>query len=125
MNAAKKAIALAKKLHLPLLSMYVIDHSSFHKLFSSNNQYKMMTAESEEQAQKVLNEIEEISNKKNIKVNTMLVHGNPVQKIIKESQENDLIIMGAKGEQSLDTILLGSVSENVIHHSNSTVMIVK
>jgi nucleotide-binding universal stress UspA family protein len=60
-----------------------------------------------------------------IKVKTILIEGMPDDEIIKLANKNDLIIMGSKGHSSLDRILVGSVTEKVLHHSNATVMIVR
>jgi nucleotide-binding universal stress UspA family protein len=54
-----------------------------------------------------------------------MVEGFPAQEIIKEARKNDLIIMGSKGISALNRIFLGGVAEKVIHHSKSTVMIVR
>lgn len=51
--------------------------------------------------------------------------GLPSKEIINIAEKNDLIIMGIKGKSSIDRILIGSVSENVLHHSDSSVMIIR
>ncbi|MFW6121234.1 MAG: universal stress protein, partial [Petrotogales bacterium] len=60
-----------------------------------------------------------------VKVKKKLVEGIPDNEIIKLANKNDLIIMGSKGHSALDRILVGSVSEKVLHHSDATVMIVR
>jgi nucleotide-binding universal stress UspA family protein len=72
-----------------------------------------------------LNEIKKLGKKEGVKIITKIVEGFPDQEIIKLAKKNDLIIMGSKGTSALDRIFLGRVSEKVIHHSPSTVMIVR
>ncbi|MBS3748223.1 MAG: universal stress protein [Candidatus Thermoplasmatota archaeon] len=124
MNAAKKSIFLSKKLDIPLLSIYVVEKRRLLK-FTSSTEYNRWKRETEEEAQKNLNRIEKLASERNVDVKTMVLHGAPSEEIIKQVNKNDLIVMGSKGHSSLDRILLGSVSETVIHHADSTVMIVK
>jgi nucleotide-binding universal stress UspA family protein len=60
-----------------------------------------------------------------VKVKKELVEGTPDDEIIKLANKNDLIIMGCKGHSVFGRILIGSVSEKVLHHSDATVMIVR
>lgn len=124
MNAAKKSIILSKKFDIPLLSIYVVEQRRLLK-FTSSTEYNNWKRETEEEAQKILNQMEELASEENVDVKTMVLHGDPSEEIIKQVNKNDLIVMGSKGHSSLDRILLGSVSETVIHHADSTVMIVK
>ena len=117
MNAAKKSIILSKKLDIPLLSIYVVEKRRLLK-FTYSTDYNSWKRETEEEAQKNLNRIEELASEENVNVNTMVLHGTPSEEIIKQVNKNDLIIMGSKGHSSLDRILLGSVSETVIHHAD-------
>jgi len=43
----------------------------------------------------------------------------------KAARKNDLIVMGSKGMTALDRILIGSVSEKVMHHALCPVLIVR
>lgn len=49
----------------------------------------------------------------------------PDNEIINEGKDNDLIVMGSKGRSAIGSVLVGSVSEKVLHHSKSNVMIVR
>lgn len=124
MNAAKKSIILSERFNIPLVAIYIVEKRKFLKLTSSV-EYNEWKRENEEEAQKILNRIEELASEENVSVNTMLLHGNPSEEIIKQANKDDMIVMGGKGHSTLNQILLGSVSEKVIHHSDSTIMIVK
>ena len=60
-----------------------------------------------------------------VKVRVKIVRGIPYEEIIKEAKKNDLIVMGSKGKSALDRILIGSVSEKVLRHTPSHVMIIR
>ncbi len=53
--------------------------------------------------------------------------GDAVDEIIKFSEEGgfDLIVMGSRGGGAFSRALLGSVSDKVVHHIKSSVLIVK
>lgn len=60
-------------------------------------------------------------------VTTLFKRGDPVNEIVKfaEDGEFDLVIMGSRGLGAFSRTLLGSVSDKVIHHINTSVLIVK
>jgi len=63
----------------------------------------------------------------NVEVDTRLEEGHAVQEIIRVSKEGnfDLIVMGARGISKIREILLGSVSDGIIHHAVCPVLVVK
>ncbi len=60
-------------------------------------------------------------------VETEMLEGRPAEAILKvaESRDVDLIVMGAQGEGSLGSWLLGSQSRKVINHAPCPVLIVR
>ena len=60
-------------------------------------------------------------------VTTSHVSGDAAEKIIKMAEEGnfDLVIMGSRGAGLFTRTLLGSVSDKVVHHVNTSVLIVK
>lgn len=61
------------------------------------------------------------------KVDTLLQVGNPAFKILEVSKNGDydLIIMGSRGLGPFSRAIMGSVSNKVVHHAVSSVLIVK
>jgi nucleotide-binding universal stress UspA family protein len=62
-----------------------------------------------------------------VEVNTLLEEGHTVQEIIRVAREGnfELIVMGARGISHIREILLGSVSDGVMHHVACPVLVVK
>lgn len=79
----------------------------------------------QEKGKSILNEIKELYEDEDLEIQTELVEGVPHNEIINFATSNDLIIMGSKGHSAIERILIGSTSENVLHHSDSSVMIVR
>jgi len=64
---------------------------------------------------------------KGIKLDRKLESGDPARTITQTaSEENyDLIVMGSKGHSAVAQLLLGSVTDHVIHYANRSVLIIK
>jgi len=90
-----------------------------------------VAAKLKEDAQKageqILTEAERTVKEQRIPVKTVLREGDAVREIVAlaEGEKADLIVMGHRGMSKLAEILLGSVSEGVVHKAKCTVVIVK
>ena len=53
--------------------------------------------------------------------------GHPAAQIVRVAQreEVDLIVLGGRGQSVLETLLLGSVSDHVVHHAHCSVLVVR
>lgn len=78
-------------------------------------------------ARKMLEEYEKQAAKNNVPILITMVQGDPAKVIIEIAKEKsyDLIIMGTRGKSSFQELLIGSVSQKVIHHASCPVMIVR
>ncbi len=123
-KAAEKAFSLANKTGLNVLLMHVIQ-VPFSAIPTWNQPQPEWTDVIKKEGHNILNKLKEKGEKNDVKINTKLIEGLPDDEIIKESDENDLIIMGGKGHSAVGRVLIGSVSEKVLHHADSTVMIVR
>ena len=58
---------------------------------------------------------------------TMIEQGHPVKAITRlaEQQQADLIVIGSRGLSDVPAFLLGSISEEVLHHAHCPVLIVR
>jgi nucleotide-binding universal stress UspA family protein len=80
-----------------------------------------------EAGRRVLAEGEQKAKAEKVQVETMLVEGHAVQEIVRAAKEGkfDLIVIGAKGISRIRELLLGSVTDGVIHHAACPVLVVK
>ncbi len=62
-----------------------------------------------------------------VQVEKMLVEGHTVQEIVRVANEGnfDLIVIGARGISHIREMLLGSVTDGVIHHVHCAVLVIK
>lgn len=84
-----------------------------------------------EVAEKILedakNHISEQLNINNININTEILYGSPDSRIVETAEKisADLIIVGSHGYNRWERILLGSVSDSVVHHAPCSVLVVR
>jgi hypothetical protein len=57
-------------------------------------------------------------------VRTKLVHSHPVQALLDEADGAELIVVGSRGRGGFTGMLLGSVSQAVLHHAACPVAVV-
>jgi len=64
---------------------------------------------------------------KTLKIAGKTIQGSPKQVIVEEAESwgADLIVMGSRGLGTWNRLLLGSVSNSVVHHANCSVEIVR
>jgi nucleotide-binding universal stress UspA family protein len=62
-----------------------------------------------------------------VKVKKIVVEGHAVEEIVRvANQENiDLIVIGARGVSHMREMLLGSVTDGVMHHVRCPVLVIK
>lgn len=108
--AASQAIGIAKRCGGSLTVISVA--SSDAKILSAEDYVK---------------EVSELAKKEGIKTDGLAVKGKPYEAIIETSKKKraDLIVVGSHGRTGLDRLLMGSVTERVIGHSESAVLVVR
>lgn len=76
---------------------------------------------------RILADGEQRAKSEKVQVERMLVEGHAVEEIVRVAKEGnfDLIVVGARGLSKIKQMLLGSVSDGVIHHVTCPVLLVK
>lgn len=84
-----------------------------------------------ENADKILEEtlgkVKSIIQNDSLRILTEVLFGSPESRIVEtaEEMEADLIIVGSHGYKSWERLLLGSVSDSVVHHAPCSVLVVR
>ena len=60
-----------------------------------------------------------------VDVRTSVEEGNPAKVLIERSKEADLVVLGSRGHGGFKGMLLGSVSQHLVAHSECPVVIVR
>ncbi|MEK3765673.1 universal stress protein [Solibacillus sp. FSL K6-4121] len=123
-RAAKEAVKIAKLTHETMVTIiFVIDMVKVKTevLHASSNEGLYM-----ERRQKIV-PIEQLFKDEQIKCKVEMIHGSPAPEIIKyaNTQNIDLVVIGSRGLNSLQEMVLGSVSHKVMKRVQCPAMIVK
>ncbi len=83
--------------------------------------------ELKDKAKKMLEEYRIEAAKNNVPIQITIMQGDPAKVIIElaKAKSYDLIIMGTRGRSSFQELLIGSVSQKVMHHASCPVMVVR
>ncbi len=80
-----------------------------------------------EEGEVAIKYIEDMAKKEGLRMEKLIVTGNPAEEILKIAEENsiDLIVMGTLGKSGIEKFLLGSVADKVIRNSTIPVLVVR
>ena len=126
-RALEHAIFLATKIQeAKITALYVIEDPPSFYIYSPKI-IKKLHADYERQYTKILERCKEMADKSGININTVLIEGDPASKIIgySEMEKFDIIIMGSRGMGKFKELIVGSVSNKVLHHAKCSVMLVR
>jgi len=123
--AVEQATAFNATIHLLHVQAPFVD-TSLHNMESSLV-YKDSSPETRKYDQEHLDEAAEKIKSRGISTETTLVDGNPSDEILSYCEANncDILIIGSHGHGALHHIILGGVSEKVLHKSPCPVMVVR
>ncbi len=125
---ARKALSLARdlaKLHGAQLFL-VHAYPSMSDLLGFKD-YSSIATHRIANGQKILDEALEALQGTGIVVETELLEGPTAEAILKvaETRKADLIVLGARGLSPITGLLLGSVSQKILHHAPCPVLVVR
>ncbi len=75
-------------------------------------------------AAEVLDEAERIAAEVGVEVETTMEEGQPVPTIVSYAENFDLVIMGTHGRGGLEKLILGSVTDGVLHRTDKAVLVI-
>ncbi len=125
MDAANNAIDFASEVKAEITFIHVIDIQTLQNIADLSgggiNDLDLLV----EEEKPILNKLKEEAEKRGIKVNTILTHGEPVNIILNEIKEGgfDVIVMGTHGKKGLTRLVLGSIAESVVRQSKIPVLL--
>lgn len=124
LRAAKHAIMLANYLpeaHLEVICVADYDKAKNERLLSESPESLILKRE-----QKMI-PVLELTKEAGVQTKTTMLKGNPSQEIIKyvNLEGIDQLVIGSRGLNTFQEMILGSVSHKVMKHVNCPVTIVK
>ncbi|KUP07864.1 universal stress protein [Bacillus coahuilensis p1.1.43] len=123
-EAARKAGELAQKGNRPLVTIvYVVDiETSKSDVISSHSLTEVHMIRNQR-----MKETQEVLEKMDVLSEIIVLKGNPGAEIVKKAnkEEYEVVVIGSRGLNALQEMVLGSVSHRVAKGANCPVLIVK
>lgn len=115
---------LAERFEATLWLVHAFPHTSD---LLGYNEYDNLVARRKSAGQAILDEARQRFGEVKVVVHEELMEGPAAEAIlaVAETRQADLIVMGTRGLTSLKGLVLGSVSNKVIHHASCPVMLVR
>lgn len=125
MKAAKKGLELAHQLGAEAALIFVVESSKTLGNVDAGITHEQALIVLKKEAEQTLDELAEMYNGNELM--KFMPEGNPEEDILKmaENWKADLLVLGTHGRTGLKHLLMGSVAERVVRHSNIPVMVVR
>jgi nucleotide-binding universal stress UspA family protein len=126
LRALDHAIYLAKKIGADITAMNVIENPPTVYV-ESQKLLNDLLAKFRAESAKILDNCKQIAEKSDVKIGTIIAEGDAASSIVGYAHNEgfDTIIIGMRGLGRFKEMVLGSISNKVLHHAKCTVMIVK
>ncbi|MET3507171.1 universal stress protein [Halalkalibacter oceani] len=122
-RAAEYAANLAQTFSATIMIVYVVDGTTAKTdVLAANSKYEV-----EKKRKDKLAPVMELIEKAGVTYETRFIHGEPGPAIVKFANEGkyDCLVVGSRGLNRLQTMVLGSVSHKVVKRANLPVLVVK
>lgn len=125
-RALKAAIFLSKKLEAKVTALHVIQRAPTVYIHPQK-ELENLLRDYRRQSEQILEKCEAIGNDEGVEVKTTLIEGDVAAKIAQYSEKElfDMIVMGYRGSGRFKKMVLGSVSEKVLHQAKHSVLVVR
>ncbi len=131
-NAVLQGMELAKLVGAKVYVLYVLDKNAYAlptletPIYLGSN-WDVVEETLLQEGKDAIQYAKDVARNKGIDFESVVIEGNPANIILEfaEQKKVNLIIMGTLGKGGLERFLLGSVTDKVIKHSKSSVLVVK
>jgi len=125
-KAVNEAVALAKALGAELSAVYVTNNAEIRpNAFGGDTSAQERAALVEKESKEAFAHVNKAAEAAGIKLNCILVSGQPGTEIVKLTSGYDLVVCGSLGRTGLSKVLMGSVSSAIVKYSECPVMVTR
>ena len=129
--AAAESIGIAKRCKSDLIIITAVHTEALTSMSPdtgyTQSQQETIAKQELDRAEKNIAGVKELAEKEGIHAEGIIVEGRPYEVIAKAARDKniDLIVVGSHGRTGISRFLMGSVTERVIGHAESAVLVVK
>lgn len=88
------------------------------------NVEKMMS-DYKREAQRALELLSTQAQKQGISAKGLIIEDHPVPAILEAAKDHDLVVMATHGRKGIDRVMMGSVTDKVLHNCSTPVLVVR
>jgi hypothetical protein len=129
--AAEESIRIAKRCASNLFVVAAVHSEALSSMSPdtgyTQSQQEEISKQELRRAEKNIAGVKELADKEGIRAEGLIVEGRPYEAITDAARDRkiDLIVVGSHGRTGIGRLLMGSVTERVIGHADSAVLVVK
>lgn len=124
--AIREGLEVAKTLGAEVTFLYVLENPTGLWMAPESGAYIQELAQDlRKVGQTALDEAQKLAQEAGVASSGKLREGHVIATIVDEAKNYDLLVMGTHGRTGLDKLLLGSVTEGVLHRTNKPVLVVR
>lgn len=129
--AAAEAVGIAKRCKSDLIIISSVHTEALSSMSPdtgyTQSQQETIAKQELDRAEKSIAGVKELAEKEGIRAEGIIAEGRPYEAIVKAAKDRniDLIVVGSHGRTGISRFLMGSVTERVIGHAESAVLVVK
>ena len=126
LRALEAAIFLSKKLDAQITALHVMEKAPTVYIHPQKELEELLKNYRKE-SERILEKCQQIGKNNRIELNMAVSEGDVASKIIQYVDKGrfDLVVMGHRGSGKFKEMVLGSVSEKVLHRTKCSVLIVR
>jgi nucleotide-binding universal stress UspA family protein len=126
LTAIREGLEVARTLGAEVTFLYVLENPTGLWMAPESGAYIQELAQDlRKVGQTALDEAEKLAREAGVPSSGKLREGHVIATIVDEAKNYDLLVMGTHGRTGLDKLLLGSVTEGVLHRINKPVLVVR
>ena len=127
-KAVNTAIEIAKMTDAKLYALHVIAMAFFSMTLDTSEDWEKAFAQKvATEGKEAITYVENAGKAANVEVESLIIRGSPSEGIIEFAEKNDidLIIVATHGMTGIKGLLNASIADNVVQHSNKSVLVVR
>jgi nucleotide-binding universal stress UspA family protein len=130
-ETAKKAVEFGVQIAglsgAKVYAVFVIDTTPYYSIPLDQIWSKEVYEQLEKMGSEITLDVEKTAKIAGLEAESVVLKGNPAERIVNfaEEQNVDMIIVGAHGMGGFERLVIGSVSEKIVRHSKSPVLVVR
>jgi nucleotide-binding universal stress UspA family protein len=126
-KAAEFGVQIAGLSGAKVYAVFVIDTTPYYSIPLDQIWSKEVYEQLEKMGSEITLDVEKTAKIAGLEAESVVLKGNPAEMIVNfaEEQNVDMIIVGAHGMGGFERLVIGSVSEKIVRHSKSPVLVVR